>query len=563
MPSLNTALNIGSRSLFTQQGGISTAGHNIANLNTEGYSRQKLHTHSEQPQPDGTGGGVKRGIPHRVFDRFTAKKIIQEESNSAVFDARERFLNKVEIVFNEMDDAGLRKALNEFWNAWSFLANEPESDAAREKVVDRSDALASRFRTMHSELRSIRAEANGRIAGVVAEVNTITSQIADLNRQISSYEILDRVANDARDQRQLLLEKLAQKVDVQWLESSRGELKVSVGKTGWALVEGRKARKLEASSLGGETAMYHIKGVGENGFKVELTNEFRSGELKETLEIRDETVVSYMQQLDDVAFGLAHNINRIHSSGTGLNSSFDRVKGAYGLNDDARMQPLPFIKDGIFQFHLVDEDGEFLSTYEIEMQAGLDTVYDIVNRINETVDDPLYFEASVDEDGAVVFQSGGGKRFIFGEDQTDFALVMGLNGFFETLRGAEDIRLSDLVMSNPNNISTGKDLVPGDNRVALEITTLQTQATMNDETMTFDEFYNGILADVGLRIERNQVEKEHQDNMLAQFKEIRDSVSSVNMDEEIADMVQYQKAYEASAKFMTTVDQMMETVIQM
>ncbi|MBF0280156.1 MAG: flagellar hook-associated protein FlgK [SAR324 cluster bacterium] len=563
MPSLNSSLNIGARSLFNQQSGIATAGHNIANLNTEGFSRQEVHAKSELAQPDGTGGGVRRGMPQRIFDRFTSRKIVQEESNSAALGAREKFLAKLEIIFNESDDAGLRRSLNEFWDSWSLLANEPESDAAREKLKNQSEALSSRFRSMHMELRGIRSEANSRVAGVVSEINNIVDQIADLNRQISSYELVDRTANDARDRRQLLLEKLSQKVDVSWLEDSRGQMKVSVGSTGWSLVEGRKGRELRASLVGGETGMYHIQGIGEHEYKVDLSNEFRSGELKEVLDIRDKTIVSYMQQLDDLAFGLAHKLNKIHASGTGLSSGMERIKSSYGLNQDAQLEPLPFIKDGIFQFHLLDDDEEFYATYEIEIQAGKDNIYDIVNRINETVNDPLYFQASIEEDGSAVFLSGGGKQFIFGDDQTDFNVVMGFNNFFETLNGAEDIRVNNRLLEDPKNISSGKDLVPGDNQIALEIAKLQTRPTMNDETQTFDEFYNGILADVGLRIQRNQVEKEHQDTMLAQFKDIRDSVSSVNMDEEVANLVQYQKAYEASAKFVSTVDGMMETVIQM
>lgn len=563
MPTLNSSLNIGVRSLLTQQSGIATAGHNIANIETEGYSRQEVQTESAAVQPDGTGGGVKRGIPRRVFDRFTSRKIIQEESNSAIYDAREQFLNKIEIVFNEMDDAGLHRSLNEFWDSWSFLANEPESNVARERLVTRSDALTHRFRAMNSELRGLRTEANSRVAGVVAQVNTIVSQIADLNRQITSYELTDRTANDTRDQRQLLLENLAKLVDVQWLEGERGDMKVSVGRTGWTLVNGRHAGELRPTLHGGETGMYNVKGIGEHQYKVDLTDEFRGGELKEVLDIRDKTIVSYMQQLDDLAFELAQKVNKIHSGGTGLSSGMERAQSAYGLNPDAQSQPLPFLKDGIFQFHLLDDNEEFLATYEVELEAGRDTVHTIVERINETVNDPLYFQASVEDDGSVVFQSGGGKQFIFGDDSSDFGVVMGFNNFFETLKGAEDIHLAKRLLADPNNISTGKDLVPGDNQVALEIAKLQTKPTMQEDTMTFDEYYNGILADVGLRLQRNQVEKEHQDNLLGQFKDIRDSVSSVNMDEEVADLVQYQKAYEASAKFVSTVDEMMETVIRM
>ena len=140
---------------------------------------------------------------------------------------------------------------------------------------------------------------------------------------------------------------------------------------------------------------------------------------------------------------------------------------------------------------------------------------------------------------------------------------MGLNSFFDTLRGAEDIQLSRHIKQNTNNISTGKDLIEGDNRIALDITKLQYMPTMKGETMTFDEYYNGVLTGMGLKIQRNNTDQAQQDSMVKQFKEIRSSISSVNMDEELADMMQYQKAYEASARFINTVDKMMETVINM
>ena len=224
---------------------------------------------------------------------------------------------------------------------------------------------------------------------------------------------------------------------------------------------------------------------------------------------------------------------------------------------------MPFLKDGIFQLHLVDRENEFVETYEIEIQAGRDTLNDIVQRINQTVNAPELLYASVEEDGSMFIQTGTDYKFIFGDDKTDLTQVLGFNSFFETLKGAADLRLSDRIMLDPNTISTGRDLYPGDNRVALGIAKLQTDPHMRNDTMTFDEFYNTILADLGLRIQRNQTEKAQQDSLVNQFSQIRSSISGVNMDEELAKMMQYQKAYEASARFVGTVDQMMDTLVRM
>ncbi|MGK5094902.1 flagellar hook-associated protein FlgK [Deltaproteobacteria bacterium TL4] len=562
MGSLNTGLLLGRSGLATQQKSLATTGHNISNVNTEGFTRQRVQHISQIPNADGTGGGVRSGATEGMFDRFTQQKIIQEKPRQAVFDTRESFFTKIEIVFNEMEGSGLRKSLNDFWDSWSLLANQPESDAARTKVRDSAEGLSVRFRQMHNELQTVRKEANGRVAGVVGEINSLSKQLAELNDQVFRYEVQGRRANDARDQRIKVLEEMSSLTNVDWFENKDGHVQVTVGDS-WKIVDGEKAHLLKAIPSGGEVGMYNVFGMGDNGYKQDITQSFKGGELKEVLDIRDKSVVDYLHQLDDMAFGLAHKINRFHATGTGLNSAFREIQSSFGLNPDAQEQPLPFIKDGIFQIHLTNAKNEILETYDIEIQAGVDSIQDIIGRINQTVNDPLLLQASLQEDGSVMIQAGEGRQFIFGSDETDLSLVMGFNNFFETLQGAKDIRLSDRIVKDPNMISTGKDLVPGDNQVALEISLMQTTPTMKDDTMTFDEYYNGILADVGLRIQRNQTDKEHQDNLVSQFTEIRNSVSGVSIDEEIASMVQYQKAYEASAKFINTIDQMMDTVIKM
>jgi len=270
-----------------------------------------------------------------------------------------------------------------------------------------------------------------------------------------------------------------------------------------------------------------------------------------------------MDQLDELAFGVAAKVNQPHATGTGISSATDLMKSAYALTPEARAQPMPFLQDGVFQLHLVDRDNSILETYEIEVQAGVDSLEDIVKRINQTVNDPNLLAASIGEDGSMFLESGQPRRFIFGDDQTAITQVMGFNSFFETLKGAADLRISPRILEDPNAISTGRDLIPGDNQVALAIAKLQNQPTMRDETVTFGEYYNSILGDIGLKVQRNQVEKAQQDNMVQQFREIRSSISAVNMDEELADMIQHQKAYEASARYVSTVDEMMQTLINM
>ena len=562
MSSLNSSLHMGQHALSINQRAMQTVGHNIANQETEGFSRQQVHSGTAAPDPTGVGGGAKAQPTSRVYDKFVQHKILQENPRSGMFKSRGEFLQKIEIIFSETEGNGLHQALNEFWNSWSQLSNQPESESARIQVRERSDVLARRFRGMHSQLDGLRNEINGRLVATINKVNELGQKVAELNRQIISYESGQRNANDMRDARNQAIEELSELVDVNSFENPNGRVTVIIGRD-WTLVEGNNRYQLEGKMKGGELGMLRIDGVSINDNRRDLTRIFREGEMSEMLRMRDDTIVNYQHNLDEIAFNLAGQVNKIHATGTGINSATDMMKSTFGLNSTALSQPLPFLKDGIFQLHLVDPHNEILETYEIEIQAGIDTLPDIVQRLNQTISDPGLLQASIEADGSMLLQSASDYKFIFGEDQSSITQVLGLNSFFDTLKGAEDIQLSEHIRENTNNISTGKDLIPGDNRVALEIAKLQTRPTMRDETMTFDEYYNGVLTGMGLKIQRNKTEQAQQESMVRQFKEIRSSISSVNMDEELTDMMQYQKAYEASARFINTVDRMMETVIKM
>ena len=179
------------------------------------------------------------------------------------------------------------------------------------------------------------------------------------------------------------------------------------------------------------------------------------------------------------------------------------------------------------------------------------------------VGDPTIFEARLEADGSVVLASKNPTRFVLGKDDTEFSVVMGFNNFFENLEGAKDFRINERLEKNTNEITTGNDLLPGDNSKALEIHGLQFEPNMQGDSITFDEFYNGLVAEIGLRLNRNNAESQSQKLVIDQFQQLRDEVSSVNMDEEVADMVQYQRGFDAAAKFVTTVDEMTQTIINM
>ena len=351
MSSLNSSLNLGQRALSINQRAMQTVGHNIANQETEGFSRQQVRSGTSAPDPTGLGGGADAQPTSRVYDKFVQRKILQENPRSEMFKSRGEFLQKIEIIFSETEGNGLHKALNEFWNSWSQLSNQPESEPARMRVKEQSDVLASRFRGMHSQLSGLRKEINGRLVATVNKVNELGQKVAELNRQIFSYEGRQRVANDMRDARNQAIEELSALVDVNSFEDPNGRTTVIIGRD-WTLVEGINRYQLDGKMKGGELGMLNIDGVSTNDNRRDLTRTFREGEMAEMLRMRDDTIVEYQKNLDEIAFSLAGKVNKIHASGTGINSATEMMKSTFGLNSAALNQPLPFLKDGIFQLHL-------------------------------------------------------------------------------------------------------------------------------------------------------------------------------------------------------------------
>ncbi|MDH4247517.1 MAG: flagellar hook-associated protein FlgK [Deltaproteobacteria bacterium] len=559
---LFSQLDLGKRSLMAQQAGMNTAGHNIANVNNENFSRQRVDLDPQHPVRSQFGAGVDLKSVERLTDKFLTQRVVSEQSKGGGNDVTEKGLRRLEGLFAEMEGYGLRKGFDEFWAGWGRLANQPESEIYRKDLVNVANTLARRISGMGKDFRNVRLELNGRLSQQVGRAAQLAGQIAELNTRIQQSDRGHGEGNDLRDEREGALRELSTLVQIDWYEDENMMVNVTIG-PGFPLVHGRIANKLEASFEGNESGMFSVRGIDPKGISRDLSREMRSGELDSLVKMRDDTMVGFIDHLDELAAEFAFQVNRLHNSGTGLLSSFQRLQSSFALKSDALNRPLPFLKDGIFELHMVNPQGDLLETYQVAVKSGVDTLASVVERINATVGDSNLLEARINKDGSTSLLATGPYNFVLGNDETDFTVVMGFNNFFETLNGADDFRINDQLLKDPNLVSTGKRMLPGDNSVALEISQLQFKPSMNGESITFDEFYNGMLAELGVRINRSKEETRNQSLIIDQFKRLRDEVSSVNMDEEVADMVKYQRGFEAAAKFVNTVDDMTKTVINM
>ena len=310
MQVISTILNIAQGALQANQMAMQTISHNIANVNTPGYTRQKAIL---DPQSTYTldrlqfGLGVKVDSVVQFFDAFTTRTIHQNTSTLKEYETKASVLSYVESLWNEMGGSSLGQTLGEFWNAWQGVANNPGGMTERAALIEKSKILTQKFNSLSNELDGIERNMNANLQMGMEEFNRLTKEIASLNEKILAAESSQTTANDLRDQRNRLLEELSGWVDISYLEDSNGMVMVQTSK-GMLLVNG--AQNWDLSVEGNS--------IYRNGVPSDVSGELTGGKLGGWLDIRDEIIPQYAANLDELAGTLIQQVNTLHTAGYAL-----------------------------------------------------------------------------------------------------------------------------------------------------------------------------------------------------------------------------------------------------
>jgi len=320
MAGLFQGLEIGKRALATNQVWLQTIGHNVANVNTPGYSQQKVRISTTYPQETNIGligSGVQATNVYQIRDAFLSQQYRAENKEVGEWTAQEKTLAQIESILNEPNDDSLGSMIDQFWSAWSDLA-KPEnvsSASARHNLVSVTNVLTDGIHTTYKKLEDMRKSIDSDVNRLVSEVNLLTSEIASLNRQIVSVEHGGEVANDLRDRQAMLIDELSAYVDVNTNRQKNGATTVYIG--AMAIVDNDKSYNVDTvRNKSGNLATSNI--VWEGTSQV-IKN--TAGELKGMLEIRDNTIPDYLAALDQLAATLVGEINSLHSTGYDLNNN--------------------------------------------------------------------------------------------------------------------------------------------------------------------------------------------------------------------------------------------------
>ncbi|HSR11631.1 MAG TPA: flagellar hook-associated protein FlgK [Thermodesulfobacteriota bacterium] len=482
MQGLTAVLNIAKGALSSNQFAMQVISHNLANVNTPGYTRQRANLVSEPPVGSGRlklGMGVGVSSVSQAFDHYTTRAVQQNTSSLKEHEAEASILSQVESLFNDTGESGLAHTLDAFWGAWQDVANNPGGMAERTALLQKGQILAGQFNNLSAELNRIKENLNASVATGVQNVNKITSQIAELNEKIVAAEASGTTANDYRDQRNNLLEQLSGYVGTTILEQGNGSATVLTA-SGLLLVDGSQHWDL---SVQGNSVYY-------NQIPSDISGKLTGGQIGGWLDMRDETLPQYLANLDELAGTIISQVNAAHVAGYPL-------AGARGKT--------------------------FFRDFQVSPQ--------VPNSANYA--------------GAAAYMA-----------------------------------LSEDVQDHPENIAAGGlSGAPGDNENALRIAALQTNGTLPIRTWTMagrgqsnssslltgtmSEYYQDLVGGIGILAENSNENHSFVQSTLDRLGEIRDSISGVNLDEELTEMMKIQRSYEAASKMVTVADQMMQDILDM
>lgn len=322
MPGISQVLNIAKEALLAHQMAIGVTGHNVANVNTEGFSRQSIDLQATLASPSGVGyfgNGVRGENVHRNYDRFMVQRLVSQESTLNDLQAQNESMRVVETAFNEAPGMAVNDLLSQFWSSWQDLSDNPELISSRQTVVQQAKLINEQLHNMTAEIARSRQDIDSNLQSAVLDVNALTQQIADLNVEITSSESDLQKQNDLRDKRDLLTKELGQYFDINYFEMDSGSYTILL-KDGHSLVENNEAwsvnwldnklKWVSTNATGSQTST--TIGHGENlGGKIGGWMEVHS----QLIEGQPE---NYLGRLNALGNSLIREVNQLHTQGVGL-----------------------------------------------------------------------------------------------------------------------------------------------------------------------------------------------------------------------------------------------------
>lgn len=458
---ISAAMETGKNGLTIYRVATEVTSQNIANVNTPGYSRQRVILESAPPTvvngfPLGTG--VRIATVERYYDGLLQQQLVNAQSTLGSDTTKSNVLQQIEPTFNEVAQDGLGAAVSNFFGAWQDLTLNPAGSAERQAVLSRAQILSDNFHSVSTALNDTISIQNATLKPLTDDINATLKNIAQLNSQIRTTELVSGNANEIRDQRDQLVRDLSKQIGITYKENSDGTTDINYADGGAALVAGSVAGSFSLApkpAPNGAISDVYVAAAGGGAAAVVAPI---TGQLGATIALRDTIIPGYLAKVDELANAIATEVNFVHVTG--------------------------FQQDG----------------------------------------------------------TTPGTNFFTGST-------------------AKNILLN--LTSSSQVAGSGVSGLVGDNSNALKLAQLQNKLTMSTGAATFNSFFGSLVSQVGLDVLSAKNTETQDIAFTKQLSTLRESNSGVSLDEELTNLIKYQRSYQASAKLITTATEMMDTVINL
>ena len=566
---LSIGLDTAVKALRAHQLAVDVASHNIANAQTPGFSRQRVllrpigmdgSDHFSRDALRGRPGfGVDARDVNRVRDMFMDFQARQAFSSQGQYSALATPLGNAEVVFNDPSDDGLSSLLSKFWASWHDLTNDPESSAARTALVHATTTFAMRLQSAHGQLTQQRTDLNQEVAGIGHEINAYASEVATLNLQIKQVELNGDMANDLRDRRDLILDELSKLADIHYSEAETGEVTVYMGTH--ELVFGTSARTVQAVDDVTNPGMLKLIFTMDND-DVQVS----SGELRGILDARDTAFPDLIEKLNTLASGLINGVNSLHRQGyalDGVTTGLDFFTGtdASTIQLNSALAGSPSSIAAATAPGAPGDPSNALAIANLQLAA---------NMIAGAAATQLVVGETLSAGNAIVGLSVAGTLqpgayTIIENPPLSGTLELQLNGntigtATPALAGPGTFTLTFTNGGNP--VASLTISSTGAYSAAAQVADLtaagNNQLQVENSASTF---YGNVVSVLGADVNR-ALGLEQSSGLLADhIDSLRESVHGVSIDEEVTNLSSAQHAYNAAARVITTIDDMLDTLI--
>ena len=619
MGSTFSGIELGKRSIMANTDAITTAGHNISNANTEGYSRQRVQIKEFDPlyKPDleraERAGMIGQGVDvqsiNRIRDELLDQRIVGQANQESYWQTRSDYYTMLENIYNEPDDVSIRSNMDQFWTSWQELSINPEDKSARQAVVTRAETLTDSIKTRWEALEGIGNLLEGDIEATVKQVNSYAKQIAQVNAEIVRSRAMGDNPNDLLDRRDLLVDKLSELVNVHTDQRDSDEFMVHVD--GRVLVQGNISREIALEPRFDDTGYNKLVWADTRNDAV-----FSGGKLGALVELRDVDVRNEIQNLNIMTMNFSDLVNDVHRNAVGANkvtgldfftqhSFVENANGNFDRNGDGEL-------DTSYIFRMTGTNA-----LDMQQQVGIegvmtfngtngnvqvpyfhtDTVETVIARINDStsevkayldknnnlvlksttaqdIDNPDFVIRHVEDSGYFLSGYSGilaanGQAGAYDFAQADAVNALAANAQFSVspvFNPSAYIEVNEAIRNDVMSVAAGYvdaagNSPTGDGRAAVEIASIRNSSVMVGGMKTFDDYFADSVTNVGLKGEQAETNLLSQNAIMDDLRNLRDSISGVNIDEELSEIMKFQHGYNAAAKFITVWDSLIDTVI--